>query len=150
MHAQWRLALTLGTFSALAGSGYAAEAPLVLNARDEAITWGPCPPIFATGCEIAVLHGDPAKPNADVLLKIASGQTLPPHTHTSAERMILLSGTLSVKYRNAPAATLSPGMYAYGPPGHAHRATCMGDQACTLFIAFEGPVDALPFQGSVE
>lgn len=66
------------------------EAPVTRSAGD-ALQWGPCPAIFPSGCEIAVLHGDPAK--------------LP------------------------------------------HEATCMSTTPCVLFIAFEGPVDALAHAG---
>ena len=118
-------------------------APLALAASDSALQWGPCPPIFATpGCEIAVLNGDPAKPNADVFLRVPGGYVIPPHRHTSAERMILVSGQLRVHYKGAEPTTLNTGHYAYGPAGLPHEASCLGAEACTLFIAFEGPVDA--------
>lgn len=122
----------------------AAEAPLAIRASDPSLKWGSCPPIFSGDCAIAVLHGDPAKPNADVFLRIGAGTALPMHRHTSAERMILVSGKFRVQYRGAAPVTLAPGDYAYGPAGLAHSAVCLGKQRCTLFIAFEGPVDALP------
>lgn len=133
-----------------ASAALGGEAPLAVKAADPALKWGPCPAIFPAGCEIAVLHGDPAKPNADVFLRVKGGQRLPPHTHTSAERMILVTGELRVKYKRAPAATLTPGMYAFGPAGLPHEADCKDSAACTLFIAFEGPVDAEVFQGKLD
>jgi hypothetical protein len=36
------------------------------------------------GCGLAVLHGDPAKTNADVFLRIPANATIPEHWHTSA------------------------------------------------------------------
>lgn len=128
----------------------APEAPLAILASDTSLAWGGCPPIFPEGCQITVLHGDPAVPNADVFLRVPAGLGLPPHTHTSAERMVLVSGALRVKYLGAPAATLTPGQYAYGPAALPHQATCISDETCTLFIAFEGPVDALAYAGSVD
>jgi quercetin dioxygenase-like cupin family protein len=122
----------------------AAERALVVKPTSPAIKWGPCPPLFAKGCEIAVLHGDPAKPNADVLLRVPAGFYLPPHRHSSAERMMLATGQLRVRYEGEAARTLTPGTYAYGPAGKPHEARCLGPQRCTLFIAFEGPVDAEP------
>ena len=136
-----RLAMVFATASLAQTS---AEAPLALKARAPDLKWGPCPPIFSGDCAIAVLHGDPAKPNADVFLRIGAGMAMPMHRHTSAERMILVSGKLRVHYRGAAPAMLSPGDYAYGPAGLAHSAVCLGKQRCTLFIAFEGPVDAMP------
>jgi quercetin dioxygenase-like cupin family protein len=117
------------------------EKPLATRA-DGPLAWGPCPPIFPKGCEIAVLHGDPAKPNADVFLRVPGGYEIPTHTHSSAERMILVAGQLRVQYKGSAATTLSPGQYAYGPSKLPHRANCLSAESCTLFIAFEGPVDA--------
>lgn len=130
--------------------GASDEAPLALAAADPAMTWGPCPEGLPEGCGIAVLHGDPAKPNADVFLRIPGGSTIPPHTHSSAERMILVAGEMAVKYRGSPGSTLRPGHYAFGPAKLPHRADCRSSEPCILFIAFEQPVDLLPFEGSVD
>lgn len=125
------------------------EAPLVKAASDPALKWGPCPAPLPTGCELTALHGEPARPNADVLLRIPGGYKIPPHRHSSAERMILVSGQLEVKYQGAAPATLNPGNYAYGPANLPHRATCLGTAQCQLFIAFEGPVDVVAVAGEI-
>ena len=123
---------------------------LALAANDPALKWGPCPPIFPAGCEIAVLQGDPAKPNADVFLRVPAKYEIPAHSHASAERMILVTGQLQVTYKGQAPATLDVGTYAYGPAKLAHKASCLSDDPCTLFIAFELPVDAQPHDGSLE
>jgi quercetin dioxygenase-like cupin family protein len=64
--------------------------------------------------------------------------------------MILVTGELNVQYQGAPETALTTGEYAFGPAGLPHKANCASSDACTLFIAFEGPVDALPFEGSIE
>ena len=133
--------------AASAGAAARAERPLAIDTAGAAVKWGPCPPIFPRGCQIAVLHGDPARPNADVLLRVPGGMRLRPHTHSSAERMVLVSGRMRVRYQGSPPRVLTPGTYAYGPAGLAHEATCLRGQRCTLFIAFEGPVDATPVRG---
>ena len=107
------------------------EAALVRTASDSTLTWSPCPAPLPAGCELAVLHGDPAKPNADVLLRVPAGAVIPPHTHSSAERMMLVSGRLDVRYQGSQPARLLPGTYAYGPAGRPHSATCMAaEPAC--------------------
>lgn len=111
---------------------------------DPALAWGPCPDFIGEGCQIAVLHGDPAGNNADVFFKVPGGFTIPHHWHTSAERMVLVSGELAVSYDGHPTQTLKVGMYAYGPPRLGHSAVCAGGADCILFIAFEAPVDAVP------
>lgn len=125
--------------SALAQS---AEKPLVARASDPALAWGPCPPVFPGACNIAVLHGNPAMPSADVFLRIGPGYVLPPHLHTSAERITLVTGRLEVQYKGNPAVRLDPGNYAFGPAGLPHKGRCLSKRPCTLFIAFETPVDA--------
>lgn len=130
---------------ALAGSQVSAQdrdPPLAIRATDPALQWIACPPIFPPGCHLTVVHGDPGAANADVFLRVPGGYTFPTHRHSSAERMVLVTGQLRVRYQGAAEQTLLPGHYAYGPPGLPHRATCDGATACTLFIAFVGPVDA--------
>ena len=157
-------ALVLGGWShassaQTAGSGVEAAAkpapatiarPLAQSASDPALKWGQCPPGMPEGCGIAVLQGDPSKPNADIFLRVPGGSAIPPHAHSSAERMILVSGELEVKYQGAPQATLKATDYAYGPANVPHRANCRSEAACILFIAFEGPVDVRPFEGSLD
>ena len=132
----------------LAGAVVSGQTPperaLAISAQDAQLQWGPCPPFMPAGCGLAVLHGDPAKPNADVLLKLPGGGAIPDHTHTSAERMVLVAGELHATYKGQAKVVLKPGMYAYGPARLPHSATCAGTAPCVLFIAFEGPVDAIP------
>jgi anti-sigma factor ChrR (cupin superfamily) len=126
------------------------ETALAIKAQDTSLQWGPCPPIFPGDCSIAVLHGDPSKPNADVFLKVGGGYVIPSHTHSSAERMILVTGQLEVDYVGTPPATITTGQYAYGPARLPHAARCLSAEPCTLFIAFEGPVDAEAFSGPLD
>lgn len=128
----------LGGLPSHAGSD---EAPLARTYKHPALQWGPCPVVFPAGCEIAVLHGNPAAPNADVFFKVASGYSIPHHWHTSAERMTLVSGQLRVTYDGHDPVTLEVGTYAYGPAGAPHTGECLSKEPCVLFIAFEGPVD---------
>ena len=136
-------ALILGSPDTLAEEP-ASEPALALTSADTQLKWGPCPAFIPQGCEIAVLHGDPAKANADVFFKVPADFTIPPHWHTSAERMVLVSGELQVTYDGQEPTTLKPGTYAYGPAKLPHSAYCLKGTACVLFIAFEAPVDAVP------
>jgi quercetin dioxygenase-like cupin family protein len=119
----------------------AQEPALTKAATDASLQWSPCPPGLPEGCTLAVLHGDPGKPNADVFLKLPAKSTIAEHWHTSAERMILVSGEMQVTYKGQPTTTLKAGSYAYGPAKLSHRAACVSATPCVLFIAFELPVD---------
>ncbi len=123
--------------------------PLAIDPNGTALKWGPCPPPFTGKCELTILRGDPAQANADVMLRLPAGYRLPPHKHSSAERMILVGGKLQVHYQGSPTQILRPGHYAYGPAGLAHDGRCVGPQPCTLFIAFEGPVDVVAVDGPI-
>lgn len=125
----------------------AQEKALAVTHDDPALEWGPCPEFLPEGCRIAVLHGDPGKQNADIFFKVPGGAVVPRHTHTSAERMVLVSGELHVTYDGQDTVVLRSGSYAYGPPTLPHDAVCAAGDPCVLFIAFEQPVDAMPADG---
>lgn len=118
--------------------------------EDASLKWGPCPSFLPDGCSIAVLHGDPAQPNADIFFKVPGKSKIARHWHTSAERMVLVSGELQVTYDGQKPTVLTPGSYAYGPAKLPHEATCASKDPCVLMIAFESPVDAFPGGGTSE
>lgn len=123
----------------------ASDEPAFTRTADSAeLEWGPCPAFMPDGCRISVLHGDPAKPASDVFFKLPAGAKAPSHWHNSAERMVLVKGRMQVVYEGQEAVVLDAGTYAYGPPRREHHATCISDEDCVLFIAFEGPLDAFP------
>ena len=138
-----RTALALLLIAGPIAAAGAQDAPLTRTATDSALQWGGCPEFMPKGCAIAVLHGDPAKNNADVFFKVPANAVIPRHWHTSAERMVLVAGELHVTYDGQPAIVLRPGTYAYGPARLPHAAVCGNVGDCVLFIAFESPVDAV-------
>lgn len=136
----------IGTLHAETPAAPGLDRPLAFAEAATGLQWGDCPAIFPQGCKISVLHGNPAEPGADVFLRVPAGYTIPAHSHTSAERMVLVSGQLDVTYAGHPTVSLQRGDYAYGPAMLAHTARCNGAEACTLFIAFNSAVDAFPFE----
>jgi quercetin dioxygenase-like cupin family protein len=64
--------------------------------------------------------------------------------------MVLVAGQLEVQYKGQPPAVLKPGAYAYGPAKLPHAGHCRGKTPCTLFIAFELPVDAIAYEGALK
>lgn len=124
------------------------EPPISRRHRDSQLKWNPCPPIFPKGCEVTVLHGDPAKGRSDVFLRTPANSRLPLHWHTSPEHMILVAGELHVTYEGQKPSILRAGSYAYGPAKAKHEARCANAGACVLFIAFESPIDAVLAEGT--
>jgi quercetin dioxygenase-like cupin family protein len=135
------LALTLA-----AAAAHAEERAIVRTADDPRLEWGPCPEFLPAGCAIAVLQGDPAAHNADVFFRVPSGSVLPPHWHTSAERMVLVAGELHLTYNGQATEVARPGTYIYGPAQLPHQGRCASGDPCVLFIAFEEPIDAVPVE----
>ncbi len=128
-----------------------AEAPVpekavVISTDSDQLEWGPCPDFIPAGCEIAVLHGNPADKNADIFFKVPGDFKIPYHWHNSQERMVLVSGELEVTYDGQPTAVIKAGDYAYGPAKLPHDAYCRKGDPCILFIGFVLPVDAMPLE----
>ncbi|MDT7830428.1 cupin domain-containing protein [Pricia sp. S334] len=120
------------------------EKAIVRSADNDKLEWGPCPAFMGDGCNITVLHGNPEEPNADILFRMKGNTSVPRHWHNSPERMVLISGKMRVNYDGQEAEVLQAGDYAYGPTERPHTATCLSDDPCVLFIAFEDPIDAMP------
>ncbi|MDT7830431.1 cupin domain-containing protein [Pricia sp. S334] len=117
---------------------------IVWETDDSTLKWGPCPGFMPEDCRIAVLQGNPKKPNTDVFFKMQGNTTVPRHWHNSPERMVLVSGKMRVNYDGQDSEIINTGDYAYGPAERPHEATCLSDEPCILFIAFEDPIDAMP------
>jgi quercetin dioxygenase-like cupin family protein len=142
----FRVSLIAIAILAIASIGLAGENKVSALARavgDEGLQWGPCPEFLPQGCQIAVLQGNPAEKNSDIFFRVPGGSKIASHWHTSAERMVLVSGQLDVTYEGQPTVSLKTGMYAYGPAKAPHSAECRSADPCVLFIAFEEPLDAV-------
>jgi len=134
-------------FIVFAQNNSSAESALVYSAEDKGLEWVPCPEFMPESCRVSVLHGNPANPNTDIFFKLQGNTSVPEHTHTSAERMVLVSGKLEVDYEGQQADHMTAGNYGYGPSEKPHSASCVSDEPCVLFIAFEEPIDAFPVNG---
>lgn len=133
---------TYGVASAQMGDSDDNENSVVRSFDDASLEWGPCPPFMPEGCNIAVLHGDPAKMDVDVLFKVNGKSSIPNHWHNSHERMVLLTGKMQVTYKGESTQTMNVGDYAYGPAKKPHTAKCLSKDPCILFIGFGNPLDA--------
>lgn len=120
--------------------GLAWPASAQVNAGD--VKWGPAPPVFPAGAQMAVLSGDPAKAGPIVVrLKLPAGYKIPAHQHPAAEYVTVLSGDLSLgngdKLDAAKAARLNPGGFAVAAANANHFAFTNG--GAVVQISMEGP-----------
>ena len=95
------------------------------------LQWGPAPPIFPKGAEIAVLQGDPSKADEfTVRLRMPNGYKIAPHTHPTTENVTVLAGTFRVgmgtTFYESDLQALDRDAFASVPANHAHYAMARG------------------------
>lgn len=110
----------------------------------DAIEWGDAPPVLPKGAKVAILDGDPFKPGPYVIrLKMPPGYKVPPHWHSRAENVTIISGMLALGMGDTmdkkAAQILKPGgFHAIGPQIHHYAFSQSG---AVVQIHGEGPFD---------
>lgn len=117
----------------------------VIQALDKA-KWGTAPPMLPAGAQIAVLAGDPTKPEPyTVRLKFPAHYTIPPHAHPTDEHIVVISGALTfgmgdkLLKSSAENKTLSSGGFAL-MPAHMNHYAYTSEQETTIVLYGQGPV----------
>jgi len=144
--ARFKTALALGVLcvcGCAGGVGRTERAGHVMLAPDE-LQWKPAPPGLPAGAEAAAVEGDPAKPGHFALrLRAPDGYRIPPHWHSRAERLTVLSGTFNLgtgdRFDPSAARPLPPGGYAMLPPRMNHFAFAKGP--VVVQVSGQGPFD---------
>ena len=98
----------------LATAGASAQ----MNTPD--LKWGPAPPVFAKGAQMAVLSGDPSKSGVFVIrLKVPAGYKVAAHHHPTDEYVTIIKGDMSLgmgdKLEMTKGASLKVGGFAMAP-----------------------------------
>jgi quercetin dioxygenase-like cupin family protein len=106
------------------------------------MTWGDAPPGLPPGAKMVVLDGDPTKKGSfTVRLQAPDGYKIAPHTHPTAERITVISGSFHLgmgdKFDEAAGREMTPGSFAVLPAGMKHFAWNTGESV--LQIHSEGP-----------
>jgi quercetin dioxygenase-like cupin family protein len=107
------------------------------------LKWADAPPGLPPGGKMAVLNGDPGQAGPfTARLKAPAGYKIMPHTHPTAERLTLISGTFKIgmgeKFDEASMQQMTPGSYLVLPAGMAHYAKGAGKDS-VVQIDSEGP-----------
>jgi len=115
--------------SVSSASSYTAAAPTASKAPD--LQWGPAPPVFPAGAQMAVLQGDPGAASLfTVRLRLPSGYKIAPHTHPTDEHVTVIKGTFLVgmgaSVDRKSMLTLHAGGFVTAPADHAHYAVTEG------------------------
>ena len=109
------------------------------------IAWRPCPPNLPSGCEIAVLEGDPKAAGLfTVRFRLTDDFVMPPHTHPQDERVTVLAGRVAVGFGSggarADAREFGPGDYYVNARGAVH--TVWAEKSSEIQITGVGPWEA--------
>jgi anti-sigma factor ChrR (cupin superfamily) len=136
--------LMLLSILVLAPAAMAADSATMTMVNPDKIQWGDAPPVLPKGAKIAVLYGDPGKPGPFTMrLKAPAGYKIAPHTHTQAENLTVISGTLMLgmgeKADGKDVHALRAGGFHYLPGKTAHYASTKGPTV--IQVHGEGPFD---------
>jgi hypothetical protein len=106
------------------------------------LKWSEVPPGLPAGGKLAVLNGDPTQAGPfTVRLKTPAGYKVMPHTHPSAERVTVISGSFRIgmgeKFDDATMQEMIAGSYIVLPASMAHFAK--GAKESVVQIDSEGP-----------
>jgi quercetin dioxygenase-like cupin family protein len=109
------------------------------------IAWRQCPPSLPSGCEIAVLEGDPQAPGLfTVRFRLTDDFVMPPHTHPRDERVTVLAGRMAVGFgidaTRAGAREFGPGDYYVNARGAVHKV--WAEKSSEIQITGLGPWEA--------
>ena len=96
------------------------------------------------GFSIAPLWGDPNKGAYGALKKVAGGTALGWHTHTSAQKVVAISGTIEFTLDGGEMKELTAGSYVYLPAKAKHHTVCKAGADCIFFEEQPGKTDYLP------
>lgn len=108
------------------------------------VKWTDLDPVGAPGIKIADLWGDHTKGAYGAFLEFPAGFMAPLHTHTSAIRAVVLSGTYMQTPEGKPEVPLGPGSYMLQPGGnYKHISACDKASECLLFIESDGKFDLM-------
>jgi quercetin dioxygenase-like cupin family protein len=113
--------------------------------HSEEIEWKPCPPNLPSGCEVAVLEGNPRAPGLfTVRFRVNDEFVMPPHTHPKDERVTIMTGRVSVafgaKASHDDAKQFGPGDYYVNARGAVH--SVWADELSEIQITGLGPWEA--------
>jgi hypothetical protein len=127
---------------ALPAAALAASDMVVINPGS--IKWGDAPPSLPKGAKLAVLYGDPSKAGLFCIRLMApAGYKIPPHWHSQAEALTVISGTFYLgmgdKMDATAAQPLKAGGFHYLPPKEHHFA--FSKATSVVQVNGEGPFD---------
>jgi hypothetical protein len=96
------------------------------------LKWGPAPPVFQAGSQMAVLSGNPMAAGPYVVrLKMPDGYKIMPHWHPTTENVTVISGMFHLgageKFDATKGMDMPAGSYGFVGPHMNHYAWATGE-----------------------
>jgi anti-sigma factor ChrR (cupin superfamily) len=125
----------------------AASQPVFTSAAD--LKWTDLDPKGAPGVKVASLWGDYAKGAFGAYFKLPAGFAAPLHTHTTAMKVVFISGTYIQAPEGKSEVRLGPGSYMMQPGGnYRHTTSCDKASDCVFFVESSGKFDLKPVESA--
>jgi len=131
------VALAAGTMAATTPTSsthatHAAKMPDHGLTTPDMVKWGPAPPVFQSGAEMAVLVGNPNGAGIyTVRLKMPDGYKIMPHWHPTQENVTVISGTFHLgtgdTFDDTKGAEMPTGSFGFVGPNMHHYAWTTGE-----------------------
>ena len=113
------------------------------------LKWTDLDPTGAPGVKSADVWGDHTKGAFGGFTKFPAGFVTPLHTHTSAMKIAIISGTFIHTPEGKPEVRLGPGSYLMQPGGsYKHTTACDKASECLFFIQGDGKFDLIPAEAA--
>lgn len=96
------------------------------------------------GFRSTVLWGDQDRGAWGGLSRAAAGHSEAWHTHSSALRLVVISGQLTVEDGAAPTMAVGPGSFIEIPANVRHRAVCGPQEECVFAASQAARYDRIP------
>src|SRR5215831_604896 len=97
----------------------------------------------APGMESVFLRDDARSGGIELLVRFPAGHVIPPHSHDSNERILVLEGRLMLRQGGGETA-LNAGAYAFLPAHEVQRLSCSTGGRCTVYLAWDGSPKSHP------
>jgi hypothetical protein len=132
------VALAAGTMAATTpttahhGASHSAKMPDHGLTTPDMMKWGPAPPVFQSGAEMAVVQGNPFGAGPYVVrMKMPDGYKIMPHFHPTTENVTVISGTFHLgtgdTFDDSKGAEMPAGSFGYVGPNMHHYAWATGE-----------------------
>jgi quercetin dioxygenase-like cupin family protein len=120
-----------------AAAARAAGKPVLWSATD--LKWADMSAL--KGAQVATLWGDPKSGAYGALKKLAAGTELALHTHSQDQKVVVVSGTITLAIEGGETKDMTAGAYSEIPGGTRHSSRCKAGADCVYFEEQPGASD---------